>query len=121
MSLPRRNQRTEGRAPGHRLSAYQLHLRSFREEFGPKGATEAHLVQAIASTSWCLHRVAALETNVSKYKERLSRQFERTAAQLRDLQSARRAEPNGRVRVKNQIGPLPAGVIPFPGRDDSSK
>lgn len=121
MSLPRRNRKTEASAPGHGLNAYQLHLRSFGEDFEPKGAIEAHLVQAIAHTSWCLKRVAELETNVSKYRERLSRQFERTTAQLRDLQKARRAEPNGRVSVKTPIGPRPAGVIPFRGLGDSSR
>src|SRR5580658_5691884 len=115
--------------PTEDLQAYQLHLESFTDEYTPKGATESHLVQALADTSWRLNRVAALETNLltmgianatspitdapnqvqdafaivsslesqskalsnlSLHSQRLSRQFERTVIQLRDLQKARR-------------------------------
>jgi hypothetical protein len=113
--------------PTEDLQAYQPHLKSFTGEYNPKGATEAHLVQALADTSWRLNRVAALETNLltlgtinpspiadapsqvqdalsivaalesqskalsnlSLHSQRLSRQFERTVIQLRDLQKAR--------------------------------
>jgi len=117
--------------PTEDLQAYQLHLKSFTEEYDPKGATESHLIQALADTSWRLNRVAALETNLltlgvanaqspitdapsevqdafsivsalesqskalanlSMHSQRLSRQFERTLIQLRDLQKARRAQ-----------------------------
>jgi hypothetical protein len=116
--------------PTEDLEAYQLHVKSFTGEYHPQGATEAHLVQALADTSWRLNRVAALETNLltlgissgfslhagasqeiqdamsivaalesqskalanlSMHSQRLSRQFERTVAQLRDLQKTRRA------------------------------
>jgi len=116
--------------PTEDLEAYQLHLNSFTDEYHPQGATEAHLVQALADASWRLNRVAALETNLltlgiahtavtisdapqqvqdamsivsalesqskalsnlSMHSQRLSRQFERTVAQLRDLQKTRRA------------------------------
>src|SRR5580658_7694430 len=50
--------------PNEDLNAYQLHLNSFTDEYTPKGATEANLVQALADTSWRLNRVAALETNL---------------------------------------------------------
>src|SRR5271163_2464885 len=50
--------------PTEDLEAYQLHLKSFTDEYHPVGATEAHLVQALADTSWRLNRVAALETNL---------------------------------------------------------
>jgi len=115
--------------PTEDLAAYQLHLESFTNEYAPQGATEAHLVQALADTSWRLNRVAALETNLltlgianqfrpitdapsqvqdafsivsalesqskalanlSMHTQRLSRQFERTVAQLRELQKIRR-------------------------------
>jgi hypothetical protein len=108
--------------PTEDLQAYQLHLKSFTDEYCPQGATEAHLVQALADASWRLNRVAALETNVltlgiagnadpiqgalaiaaalesqskalsnlSMHSQRLSRQFERTVAQLRELQQTRR-------------------------------
>jgi len=117
--------------PTEDLAAYQLHLKSFTDEYRPKGATEAHLVQALADTSWRLNRAAALESNLltlsvagqlnpfadspqqvqdamsivaalesqskalanlSMHSQRLSRQFERTVAQLRDLQKTRRAQ-----------------------------
>src|SRR5580698_7340727 len=110
--------------PTEDLQAYQSHLKSFADEYHPKGATEAHLVQALADASWRLNRVAALETNVlmlgitqecdpiagalaiasaiesqskalanlSMHSQRLSRQFERTVIQLRDLQKTRRAQ-----------------------------
>src|ERR1700685_2423514 len=50
--------------PSEDLHAYQLHLNSFTDEYHPKGATESHLVQALADASWRLNRVAALETNL---------------------------------------------------------
>jgi hypothetical protein len=50
--------------PTEDLEAYQLHLKSFTDEYYPKGATEANLVQSLADTSWRLNRVAALETNL---------------------------------------------------------
>jgi hypothetical protein len=117
--------------PAEDLHAYQLHLDSFTDEYSPKGATEANLVQALADTSWRLNRVAALETNLltrsisdnaspisnapkqvqdamsivaalesqskalsnlSMHSQRLSRQFERTITQLRDLQKTRHTQ-----------------------------
>jgi hypothetical protein len=102
--------------PTEDLQAYQSHLNSFTDEYDPQGATESHLVQALADASWRLNRVAALETNLlsitytpaglvdglldqakalanlSMHSQRLSRQFERTVAQLRDLQKTRRAQ-----------------------------
>jgi hypothetical protein len=91
--------------PTEELQAYQRHTKSFTDEYNPKGATEANLVQALADASWRLNRVAALETNLltlgiesqlkalsnlSMHSQRLSRQFERTVTQLRDLQKIRR-------------------------------
>jgi hypothetical protein len=92
--------------PTEDLEAYQSHLKSFTDEYNPQGATEAHLVQALADTSWRQNRIAAIEANVLKFasmvvmpendakaianlslhSQRLSRIFERTVAQLRDLQ-----------------------------------
>jgi hypothetical protein len=122
--------------PSEDLYLYQLHLKSFTDEYNPKGATEAHLVQALADASWRLNRIAALETNLlafgigrvlgdattgssvgelavataaalqsqskalatlSIHSQRLSHQFERTVAQLRDLQESRRISENHEV------------------------
>jgi hypothetical protein len=95
---------------------YHIHLQTFRDEYQPQGATEEHLVQSLADVSWRLNRVVALETNLltlnyswrdlvkglldqakalaslSLHTQRLSRQFERTVAQLRDLQKTRRSQ-----------------------------
>jgi single-stranded DNA-specific DHH superfamily exonuclease len=95
---------------------YHVHLQTFRDEYQPQGATEDHLVQSMADVSWRLNRVVALETNLltlnyswrdlvkglldqakalaslSLHTQRLSRQFERTVAQLRDLQKTRRSQ-----------------------------
>jgi hypothetical protein len=95
---------------------YHIHLTTFRDEYQPRGATEDHLVQSLADVSWRLNRVVALETglltlsyawrdladgllnqskalaNFSLHSQRLSRQFERTVAQLRGLQETRRAQ-----------------------------
>jgi hypothetical protein len=94
--------------PTEELEAYQLHLKSFTEEYDPQGATESNLVQALADASWRLNRVVALETNLlmqgdlesqskalanlSMHSQRLSRQFERTVTQLRALQEIRLAK-----------------------------
>ena len=84
---------------------YERHLKSFTDEYDPQGATEANLVQALADTAWRLNRIVAIESrlltetgynqqlaaleaqskilaNLSLHSQRLSRQFERTAAQL---------------------------------------
>src|SRR5580692_7986910 len=47
--------------PTEDLTAYQAHLKSFQDEYSPKGSTESQLVQALADTSWRLNRVAVLE------------------------------------------------------------
>ncbi len=107
--------------PGEDPATYQRHVKSFKDEYNPKGATESHLVQALADTAWRLNRVAALETStltlagsnpiddplilaavcesqakaiatLSMHSQRLSRQFERTVALLRDLQKSRHDE-----------------------------
>ena len=102
--------------PNEDLQAYQHHLKSFTDEYQPKGATESQLVQALADVSWRLNRVTALETNLltltaspvdlistleaqsralanlSLHSQRLSRQFEKTLAQLRDLQKIRHSQ-----------------------------
>jgi hypothetical protein len=97
--------------PREYMEAYKLHLQSFTDEYHPVGATEANLVHALADTSWRLNRVAALETPkfvllsnaaiesqskalaaLSMHSQRLSRQYERTVTQLRDLQKTRKNE-----------------------------
>jgi hypothetical protein len=94
--------------PTEDLALYESHKKSLFNEYRPQGATEILLVQALADVSWRLSRVAAFETNLltstaveveaqtralanlSLHSQRLSRQFEKTVAQLRDLQAPRR-------------------------------
>jgi hypothetical protein len=93
--------------PTEDLVLYESHKKILVDELRPKGAMETLLVQALADVSWRLNRVAALETkiltttaleveaqsralaNLSLHSHRLSRQFEKTAAQLHDLQKTR--------------------------------
>src|ERR1700693_4082640 len=53
--------------PTEDLEAYESHKKSFTDEYNPQGATEAHLVQSLAHTSWRLNRVAAIEANILKF------------------------------------------------------
>jgi hypothetical protein len=115
--------------PTEDQSAYQRHSHSFLDEYHPKGATEAQLVQSLIDTTWRMNRAAAVETNlyslgitemeeriranhpeaeaalamalafrentsafanISIYGQRLARQFERTLAQLHQIQAERR-------------------------------
>jgi hypothetical protein len=99
------------------LEIYQAHVKSFHDEYQPHGATEEHLVQSLVDVSWRLNRIAELEAdhlsvdwglsgfleqtkalvNLSLHSQRLSRQFERTVAQLRDLQKTRRSPENWEI------------------------
>ncbi len=103
--------------PQEDLEAYQSHLKSFTNEFHPKGAMESNLVQSLADSTWRLNRIPTLEASLlavspnddltgtallaflerqakalavySIHSQRLSRQIEKTAAQLRDIQGTR--------------------------------
>jgi hypothetical protein len=114
--------------PTEDLAAYRSHIKSFTDEYTPKGATEAQMVQQLADTSWRLNRAASLEANLytlaaglepdplteapdrvqatmaiaaalesqskalmnlSLHSQRLTRQFEHTVTQLRDIQKTR--------------------------------
>jgi hypothetical protein len=120
--------------PTEDVDAYVRHLASFNDEYRPVGATESQLVRALADASWRLNRVVALEAHLlaspsddpykalatlSLHSQRLSRQFEKTVAQLRGLQQTRRAQekhdppPNdGFVFSKPQTAPRPAAPVP---------
>jgi hypothetical protein len=91
--------------PTEDADAYHAHLQSFLDQYQPQNPTELHLATTLAETSWRLRRVASLEVKalsaasldsqlkglaiLSTHGQRLSRQFERTAAELRDLQTSR--------------------------------
>jgi hypothetical protein len=94
--------------PSEDMDVYDRHLQSFVDEYDPQGATETQLVQTLADASWRLDRIVAIEigvmkqnltdeatmckslSNLSLHSNRLTRQFERAVAQLRDLQKLRR-------------------------------
>jgi hypothetical protein len=108
--------------------AYQQHCRQFVDEHQPATATETHLVQELADTSWRLKRIPLLEADILSRAQdcsparqlgdipapspqpptfdivdahrllaslglhgtRLSRQFQKTLDQLREIQLDRR-------------------------------
>jgi len=99
--------------PSEDRAAFDQHCRQFQNEYQPATATETHLVQELADTSWRLRRVPFLEANILSeatgreqhanplptiqalanlglHGARVSRQFHKTLDQLRKIQSARR-------------------------------
>jgi hypothetical protein len=98
-------------------AAYENHCRQFEIEHKPANATETQLVKELADTSWRLNRIPLLEADILNRAQspapspeppafdivdahrllaslglngaRLSRQFQRTLQQLRDLQHER--------------------------------
>jgi len=105
--------------PSEDQAAYQQHCRKFIVEYRPPTPTETQLTQELADTSWRLNRVPALEAEMlhraahpaneeaaiafdivdahraiatlSLHSARLSRQFQRTLQQLREIQADRLA------------------------------
>ncbi len=101
-------------------AAYQLHCRQFFDEYKPATATETHLTQELADTAWRLNRIPQLEAalldraanppsdqaridfdivdahralaTLGLHGQRLSRQFQKTLDQLREIQSERRLQ-----------------------------
>jgi hypothetical protein len=92
-------------------SAYQQHCRQFFDEYQPATPTETQLTHELADTAWRLNRVPALEADLlrhagrnidsdmtelhrtlatlSLHGARLSRQFQKTLQQIRELQAER--------------------------------
>jgi hypothetical protein len=50
--------------PTEDVAAYQRHSQALLDEYLPNGPTEIQLVQSLTDTSWRMHRVAAVETNL---------------------------------------------------------
>ncbi len=99
-------------------SAFERHCRQFLDEYKPATATETQLVQELVDTSWRLNRIPRLEADVLNRAQspapspeppafdivdahrllaslglhgaRLSRQFQKTLDQLRNIQDQRR-------------------------------
>src|ERR1022692_3087918 len=88
--------------PSEDQAAYESHCRNFENEYQPATATETQLVQELADTSWRLNRIPILEASLiaevpspqslvpqlaclGLHSSRLSRQFQKTLDQLRDI------------------------------------
>ena len=106
--------------PTEDLDAYLHHCAQFGAEYQPKTITEQHLVQELADTSWRLNRIPRLEAealsraqnppseeaaiafdivdahralaSLGLHSQRLSRQFQKALATLRELQQERRRQ-----------------------------
>ena len=87
-------------------AAYQLHCRQFFDEYRPATPTESQLIQELADTAWRLNRIPSLEADLLSqnpspqtlipqlatlglHYQRLSRQFQKTVDQLREIQADR--------------------------------
>jgi len=104
--------------PSEDLAAYQRHIQQFHDEYQPATPTETQLVLELANTAWRLNRIPLLEADLlarttnpateqaainfdivdahralaalGLHGQRLSRQFQKTLTQLRDIQAERR-------------------------------
>ncbi len=102
------------------LVAYQQHCRQFLDEYQPTTPTEAQLTQQLADTAWRLNRVPLREAQLldraanpptkqaridfdivdahralatlGMHSQRLSRQFQKSLDQLREIQAERRLQ-----------------------------
>jgi hypothetical protein len=89
-------------------AAYQLHCRQFFDEYQPATPTETQFTQELADTAWRLNRIPTLEAalldradivdahralaTLGLHYQRLSRQFQKSMDQLREIQADRRHE-----------------------------
>ena len=93
--------------------AYQQHCRRFFDEYQPATPTETQLTQELADTAWRLNRIPVLEADLLNratrsmepdidglhrtlatlglHGARLSRQFQKTVRELREIQAGRLA------------------------------
>ena len=112
--------------PSEDPAAYEAHRRGFFDEHQPATPTETQLVQELADTSWRLNRIPLLEadllaraanppteqaridfdivdahrliSNLSLQSHRLSRQFQKALATLREIQTERRERERRQLR-----------------------
>jgi hypothetical protein len=87
--------------------SYRRHIQQFLDEYAPANATETQLVHEMANTAWRLNRIPFLEAELLSqspspqtlipqlaspglHGSRLSRQFQKSLDQLRDIQGERR-------------------------------
>ena len=96
-------------------AAYQRHIQQFLDEYNPATPTETQLVHEIANTAWRLNRIPLLEAalfsqnpnpqtlipqlaTLGLHGSRLSRHFQKSIEQLRDIQAERRHLESRRLR-----------------------
>jgi len=96
-------------------AAYENHRRRFFDEYQPGTPTESELVAELADTAWRLNRIPLLEaellsqtpnpqslipllSTLGLHSQRLSRQFHRALATLRDIQSTRRDQERRQLK-----------------------
>jgi len=112
--------------PSDDPAAFQRHLDTFLDEYQPQGPTEQQLVRTLANNSWQLDRVNRLEqalfthsdenltldsqmralASLSSHRHRLTRSFESTIKQLRQLQKERRSEELGHLWDASRLSAL---------------
>ena len=102
-------------------AAYQQLCHKFFDEYKPATTTEATLVQLLADTSWRLNRILRFEdavltdatlapqdaidqiSRLGLYSSRLSRQFQSTVKQLREIQDDRRQQERRELRKAAEL------------------
>src|SRR5580700_2848419 len=101
-------------------AAYQLHCRQFIDEYQPATPTETQLTQELADTAWRLNRIPQLEAELlsqapspqtlipqlatlGMHSHRLSRQFQKTLDQLREIQSERRGNQERQLKQASAL------------------
>jgi len=106
--------------PSEDPAAYQLHCRQFFDEYQPSTPTESQLTQELADTAWRQNRIPQLEAELLSqapspqtlipqlatlglHSHRLSRQFQRTLDQLREIQSERRGNQERQLKQASAL------------------
>ncbi|HTR37461.1 MAG TPA: hypothetical protein VMH80_16260 [Bryobacteraceae bacterium] len=117
--------------PPEDRAAYDRHVQQFRDEYRPATPTETQFVQELADTAWRLNRIPKLEAalldraanppseqaaiqfdivdahralaTLGLHGSRLSRQFQKTLATLRDLQAERAERERRSLRDAAEI------------------
>lgn len=128
--------------PGEDHAIYDAHVAAIYDEHNPQTQTESILVQLLADLAWRLLRVATMEANLldqnpnystfddqnsrlsafdkmsralanlSLHSQRLSRQFDKTLAELRNLQRTRPKLKPGFVFAAAAGHQIPPAVFP---------
>ena len=131
--------------PGEDPEIYDAHVQAFYDEHAPQTQSESVLVQLLADLSWRLLRVATVEsnllaqninystfndqiqrltafekltrslTNLSLQSQRISRQLDKTLAELHNLKKTRPQPKSGFVFTAAASGTVGQAVLPAAG------